>query len=375
MTSLVADEPRLADRVYIPKVHTEFSTKKVMTAEWIDGVRLSDRPAIKRLMGEGEKDSVPSGGSFDGVRLKGGVKAVMQTMVELFSAQMFGFGWVHCDPHPGRFIFTLKNQLGADDGALGNIIIRPNPANPNHPQLVLLDHGLYVHLSETFKRQYATLWKSLISMDFDTIEGVTKEWGIGTPDLFASATLMRPVQFRTGKPAKGKGGTGEEVKQLDAYEQSVRMKEKLRSFLTDTDKMPQALVFLGRNMRYVCELFNNCVWMDPDLIRRMVQGNNQSLGSPVNRIKITGVWASRSLTSTPSLTLPERAREYWYYLLFRGVMLGLDLVFWESRVRGWARRNFLGRSGGEGFEAEMEKSMRRFAKSIGVEVAPGAFQG
>jgi len=33
--------------------------------------------------------------------LKGGVKAIMQTMVDLFSAQMFEMGWVHCDPHPG----------------------------------------------------------------------------------------------------------------------------------------------------------------------------------------------------------------------------------------------------------------------------------
>ncbi|CAA7264407.1 unnamed protein product [Cyclocybe aegerita] len=48
----VANEPLLRDKVYIPKVYPEYSTKKVMTAEWIDGVRLSDREGVFRLMGE-----------------------------------------------------------------------------------------------------------------------------------------------------------------------------------------------------------------------------------------------------------------------------------------------------------------------------------
>ena len=38
---------------------------------------------------------------------------------------------------------------------------------------------------------------------------------------------------------------------LDPYEQSLIMKEKLRQFLTDTERFPKALVFLARNMRMV----------------------------------------------------------------------------------------------------------------------------
>ncbi len=48
----VASEPRLSQSVYIPKVYPEFSTKRIMTAEWIDGVRLSNRQAVRQLMGE-----------------------------------------------------------------------------------------------------------------------------------------------------------------------------------------------------------------------------------------------------------------------------------------------------------------------------------
>lgn len=233
----IAKEPRLAGKVHIPKVYPEYSTNKVLTAEWIDGVRLSDRPAIRKLMGEENKPALVSNSKIDpsleGVRLKGGVNSIMQTMVELFSAQMFSWGWVHCDPHPG------------------NIIVRPHPSNPTYPQLVLLDHGLYVRVKEAFRREYATLWRGLLAADWDAIERVTTSWGIGTPDWFASATLMGPVKY--GKKSKKGDENGVELNQ---YEQSVRMKAKLKRFLLDTDKTPQELIFLGRNMRCVfrCDL-------------------------------------------------------------------------------------------------------------------------
>lgn len=233
----VASEPRLADRVYIPKVYSDFTTKKVMTAEWIDGVRLSDRKGIMRLMGEEDTDMdlspttsrTPPAPPLSHP-LKGGVSQVMNTMVELFSAQIFSWGWVHCDPHPG------------------NVIIRPHPDRPRYPQLVLLDHGLYVRLSDEFRRQYATLWKGLMTVDVGVIKSVASEWGIGTPDLFASATLLRPVSF-SSKDDPEAAKFASDLERMDSYERGVMMKQKLKNFLTDTDKMPKELVFIGRNMR------------------------------------------------------------------------------------------------------------------------------
>lgn len=235
---LVANEPRLADRVYIPKVYPEYSTKKVMTAEWIDGVRLSDRRGIMHLMGEEDTDldlspttsRTPPAPPFPSP-LKGGVASIMYTMVELFSAQIFSWGWVHCDPHPG------------------NIIIRPHPARPKYPQLVLIDHGLYVRLSDDFRRQYATLWKALLTVDVNVIKSTASEWGIGTPDLFASATLLRPMSFSSQDyPEAAKFAA--DLEKMDQYEKGVMMKQRLKNFLTDTDKMPKELLFIGRNMRY-----------------------------------------------------------------------------------------------------------------------------
>jgi aarF domain-containing kinase len=94
--SLIASEPRLVGKVHIPKVYPEYSTKRVLTAEWIDGVRLSDREALGRVVGEElleksggmfadtaheKKNGIPE--SMYHVKLKGGMRAIMHTMVRI----------------------------------------------------------------------------------------------------------------------------------------------------------------------------------------------------------------------------------------------------------------------------------------------------
>lgn len=105
-----------------------------------------------------------------------------------------------------------------------------------------------------------------------------------------------------------------------------------------------------------------------------MQNNNQMLGSPVNRIRITGNWASRSLSWNRSLPFTQRVREYFGYLSFRLVMFTIDVAFWASKVRQWVHMK-LGQSS-EGFEDELERTMRGYAKNtFGVEIADDVFQG
>lgn len=260
------------------------------------------------------------------------------------------------------------------------------------PQVVLLDHGLYVTISPNVKRQYASLWRALLSSDWDTIKNVTESWGVGEAGLFASAVLMRPVKMgpigsgsspHTEKSIGINGGTGDAGTELNPYEQSVRMKQRLKRFLVDTDKMPKELIFIGRNMRCVHPTFIFIfILTDTFASQRIVQGNNQSLGSPVNRIKITAYWASRSLV-TPNGRVPTSprawwaqfdARELWRDVVFRAVMFSLDVVFWASKLRQRVRA-LLGLAN-SGFEDELEKSVKGFARStFGVEVGPEAFEG
>ncbi|KXN85102.1 ABC1 family protein C10F6.14c [Leucoagaricus sp. SymC.cos] len=137
-TSFIESKQGLHGKVYIPKVHPKYSSKKVMVAEWIDIVRLSDRKGIRRIVSKKDpliEDSIPQSIAF------GRTQSIMHTMVS-FSAQMFTWGWVHCDPHP-------------------SIIICPSPISPPYPPLRLIDYGLYIQVLELFKREWVDLWRGM----------------------------------------------------------------------------------------------------------------------------------------------------------------------------------------------------------------------
>ena len=350
MRSLVEGEPRLRNRVYIPKVYHDLSSKRVMTAEWIEGIRLWDKEGIEKSWQGGWRTGSPGAGGaqlsppsqtavsqvsandpnneklkparddWRGKDKKGGLglsyKPIMETMVSLFSAQMFLWGLVHCDPHPG------------------NIFIRRLPNGKS--ELVLIDHGLYINMTPSFRHDYALFWKSLMTFDNATIARIVEGWGIRSPDLFASATLMRPYSGGDKSTGNSIRGLSKKEQRERAYEMQMKMRKGIKDILGDENNFPQELLFIGRNLR-------------------IVQGNNQFLGSPVNRIKITGMWASRALTESPDLNWKERWRNYGSHVLFRMVLLGSDLVFWYSRVRQW-----LGI--GRGMDDDIEQSMRSMAK-------------
>ncbi|KAL9088339.1 MAG: hypothetical protein Q9165_006264 [Trypethelium subeluteriae] len=363
MAKYVAAEPRLRDRVHIPRIYHELSSKRVMTAEWIEGVRLWDKDGITKPWHGGwrrgspgcrgtpldppsskhsptpvpdpnQEHLKPSRTRWKGPHGDGGLglslPQVMQTMTDLFSAQMFLWGFVHCDPHPG------------------NILIRRQPSGKS--ELVLLDHGLYIDMSPTFRLQYARFWRSLMIFDNDAIGEIAKSWGIAAPDIFASATLMRPYEGGDGSTAAdlSKELKGKEAQER-AYEMQMRMRSGIKKLLAEEENFPRELLFLGRNLR-------------------IVQGNNQFLGSPVNRIKITGTWASRALAESRKQSWNQEIKGWWDHAKFKVVMFGSDLIFWWAKLKQWTGQ-------GLGMEDELEGKMKSMAKDFGVDLNHGVFEG
>lgn len=217
---------------------------------------------------------------------------------------------------------------------------------------MLIDHGLYIYLTPSFRHQYALFWKSLLTFDNRSLQKIVESWGITNADIFASATLMRP--YAGGDMSTSKrltGGLSSDKSQAEkAYEMQVKMRHGLREILGDEKKWPRELIFLGRNLR-------------------IVQGNNQFLGSPVNRIKITGMWASRALVESPDLTFRERMANLGRHLIFRLVLFGSDLIFYTSKIR-----QIMGL--GRGMEDDVERQLKVVAKeTFGVELNHGVFEG
>jgi len=379
MRELIAGEPSLRGRVYIPAVLPELSSKRVLTAEWIEGVRLRDTEGLTRPWAGSRRQAFPG---VDGAPLpapdmaaiaqklrrdpdgrdmlkperaewrgaagSGGLgltaKDIMGTMIDLFSAQIFRFGVVHADPHPG------------------NVLVRRRAGGG--PELVLLDHGLYVYLSERFRREYSEFWKALLTFDKATITRITEGWGVRAADLFASATLMRPYDGGDGGFRRrvigmledddggggGEGGPGARTRAAErSLEMQRRMKQGVRDVLADETKWPKELVFIGRNMR-------------------IVQANNQHMGSPVNRVKRMGEWASRSLVDDGALPWRERLRNAYRHVLFKAVLAASDVAFYLFALRQW-----LGAGGG--LEDALEARMRVVAREFGVDLQHGLFDG
>ena len=70
------------------------------------------------------------------------IREVSTMLSEIFYKQIFEFGFVHSDPHPGN-IYVRKEKVGGKD------ITR----------LVLLDHGLYREYDDHFRYNYCNLWR------------------------------------------------------------------------------------------------------------------------------------------------------------------------------------------------------------------------
>lgn len=361
MRRLVESEPSLRNRVYVPTVYPEFTTKRVLVTEWIEGVRLWDKQAMTSMWLGGHGNGSPGLGNqpqppnmnqvrrelrqnplherlkperqeWKGPRGKGGLglktEEVMSTMVDLFSAQIFKWGVVHCDPHPG------------------NIFVRRRPNGK--AELVLIDHGLYVYMTPKFRQQYSLFWKSLMTFDQETMIDITKQWGVKASELFASATLLRPYEGEeTKRFLRELEGKSQDERH---YIMQQRMKNTMRDFLSDEDKWPKELIFIGRNMR-------------------IVQGNNQYLGSPVNRIRMMGEWASKGLYTDPDLPLGQRLLNAWRHLVFKVVMAATDVAFYFFKIRqtvGW----------GGGMEDEVDKRMRDImGQDFGVDLEADVFAG
>ncbi len=89
--------------IYVPEVYRDYSTKKILTMEFIDGIKVSDLNALR----EAENDPLLIAGQGCDLVLK----------------QIFEHGFFHADPHPGN-ILILKDNITCflDFGMMGTLL-------------------------------------------------------------------------------------------------------------------------------------------------------------------------------------------------------------------------------------------------------------
>lgn len=107
--------------IRIPRVYWEYTGRRVLTTEFIEGTKISDIPA---LLAQGIDPN-----------------HVALIMTEAYCEQILVHGYFHADPHPG------------------NLLVLPGPV------VVFIDFGLSKELPESFRLNYARLVVAMLRQD------------------------------------------------------------------------------------------------------------------------------------------------------------------------------------------------------------------
>lgn len=201
--------------VYVPKVHWDKTSTRVLTAEFIDGCKISNKDAIKKM----------------GLSLYD----VDQKLCRAFADQIFLSGFVHADPHPGN-VFIRKDVKG-------------------QAQLVLLDHGLYDKLTQDDRQSLCSLYKAIVLNKEDNMQKFSKALGVDDHDVFCEILVQRPVsRSSTYLPSHM---TKEDLKHMQYMAQ--KHFDKIMQVLKD---MPRPIILIIRNMntiRAICQEHGNLI--------------------------------------------------------------------------------------------------------------------
>ena len=136
---------QLADNsnVYIPEIHWDYTSARVLTMEYIEGITLNRR---QEMMDK-----------------KVNLKQTAQQLVEIMLKQIFIDGFFHADPHPG-------NVMRMEDG-----------------RLALIDFGMVGRLSDEMRDHLAALIIALMRKNTDAMVRAIMRLGILNEDADRAA--------------------------------------------------------------------------------------------------------------------------------------------------------------------------------------------
>lgn len=141
----IANQFKGNPKVYIPKVYWEYSSSKVLTMEFVEGIKLNE---IKKIEQFGYNR-----------------KIIAERVVNSIFQQILIDGFFHGDPHPGNVVVTTGNQV------------------------IFMDFGMVGRLSPQMRDHFASFIIAMMLQNTDgVIKAVTK---MGLIPEEANMTLLR----------------------------------------------------------------------------------------------------------------------------------------------------------------------------------------
>ncbi len=163
LTALLADR----DDVVIPSIYWDRSSRRVLTMDYIDGIKISDVEA-QRAAG------------IDTPR-------VAESLIDLYNTMILERGMFHADPHPGN-LFVVPPEVPGEKARIG-----------------LVDFGLTKTLPDEFREQLIVLTSAIVSEQPEAITGTMEGMGFRTRERDDETYAALGEAFlgdvlRSGKP-------------------------------------------------------------------------------------------------------------------------------------------------------------------------------
>jgi predicted unusual protein kinase regulating ubiquinone biosynthesis (AarF/ABC1/UbiB family) len=173
-----ADLHRHNHRIAVPRIFREATSRRVLTMEWIDGVKLTNLDAV-RALGFDPEDLVDVG-----------VNCSLQQLLE--------HGFFHADPHPGNLLALADGRLAYLDFGMMSEVSRESRT------------GLIQAVVHLVNRNFSALSKDFVSLGFlsenvnlepivpafEQVFGQALEMGVSRMDFKAVTDDLSGVMYR-----------------------------------------------------------------------------------------------------------------------------------------------------------------------------------
>ncbi len=192
--------------VVVPRIYWDYSSKRVLVMEYVDGVKITDVEAI-RAMGIDTAD-------------------VAKVLVVAFSEMLLKHGFFHADPHPG------------------NLMVAAGPAGK--PRLILVDFGQVKEVGPEFRLMFGQMTRALMNSDDSLLGSSFRGLGFRTRD-----------DTEAGYTQLGNAYVGNVVRRMNESGAAFADRDMMRDSYQDMArlvrnnplvKIPADLLFVGRVM-------------------------------------------------------------------------------------------------------------------------------
>ncbi len=137
--------------VRIPRVYSDYSTPRVLTLEFLDGIKLS-------------QTELATAGRFD-------LNEIARRGADLYLKMIFTHGFYHADPHPGNIMLLEGNTIG------------------------LIDFGMVGRLDEQLRMEIESLLLAIVDQESTQLTSIIMRLGETPPNLDTAGLSADVAEF------------------------------------------------------------------------------------------------------------------------------------------------------------------------------------